>query len=98
MYRAHARLVSARERYELNQVVWKEWEVGQRSLSRQQAQLQKLWEAGELSSTDYLVQIGQSLDVQENALDLQESLWRAWFEWLAASGRIDKWIDLGEKS
>lgn len=93
MRRAYARLVSARERYGLSDGAWADWErTGRSSLDRQGEQLRRLWEAGELSTTDYLVQVRQTLDVQESALELRQSLWRAWFEWLEASGQIDAWL------
>lgn len=96
MQRAHARLVSAAERYELSRGAWRDWELtGQTSLTSQTEQLKKLWQAGELSTTDYLVQLRQTLDVQESALDLREALWRAWFEWLWASGQVDAWLGQG---
>jgi outer membrane protein, heavy metal efflux system len=96
MQRAHARLISAAERYELSRGAWGDWELtGQTSLTSQTEQLQKLWQAGELSTTDYLVQLRQTLDVQESALDLREALWRAWFEWLWASGQVDAWLGQG---
>ncbi len=94
--RAHARLISAMERYQLARAAWGDWrKTGQASLARQQEQLQRLWEAGDISTTDYLVQVGQTLDVRESALDLRELLWRAWLEWLSASGQIDAWIGYG---
>jgi len=96
MQRAHARLISAAERYELSRGAWGDWELtGQTSLASQSEQLKRLWEAGELSSTDYLVQLRQTLDVQESALELREALWRAWFEWLWASGQVDAWLGQG---
>jgi len=96
MQRAHARLISAAERYELSRGAWGDWELtGQTSLANQTEQLRKLWQSGELSTTDYLVQLRQTLDVQESALDLREVLWRAWFEWLWASGQVDTWLGRG---
>ncbi|NNE60791.1 MAG: TolC family protein [Woeseia sp.] len=96
MQRAYARLTSAAERYELSRGAWGDWELtGQSSLTSQTEQLQKLWQAGELSTTDYLVQLRQTLDVQESALDLRQALWRAWFEWLWASGQVDAWLGQG---
>lgn len=94
--RAHARLVSAAERYQLARGAWGDWQLtGQASLNNQTEQLQKLWEAGEVSTTDYLVQLSQTLNVQEQALDLRQALWRAWFEWLWASGMVDEWLGQG---
>lgn len=96
MQRAHARLVSAAERYELSRGAWGDWaSTGQASLMRQTDQLKRLWQAGELSTTDYLVQLTATLDVQESALDLREALWNAWFEWLWASGQVDAWLGKG---
>ena len=96
MQRAFARLSSAEERYQLSRDAWGEWEtIGQSSLTRQTEQLKKLWQAGEISTADYLVQVRQTLDVQESALDLRQALWRAWFEWLWASGQVDAWLGQG---
>lgn len=94
--RAYARLVGASERFELSRGAWRDWRrVGLSSLTRQTEQLRRLWEAGEISTTDYLVQLRQSLDVQESALDLRQALWRAWSEWLVASGQVDVWLAQG---
>ncbi len=96
LQRANARLISATERYDLSRGAWGDWELtGVASLQRQTQQLRRLWQAGELSTTDYLVQLTATLDVQESALDLRESLWHAWFEWLMASGQIDSWLGKG---
>lgn len=94
--RAHARLISATERYQLALTAWENWqETGQASLERQQEQLRKLWKAGDIGTTEYLVHAGQTLDLRASALDLRETLWRAWLEWLSASGQIDAWIGYG---
>lgn len=95
--RAAARLAIATERYRLSQGAWGDWKrTGRVSVDRRVEQLGRLWEAGELSTTDYLVQLRQVLDVEESALDLRQALWRAWFEWLSASGQIDTWLGQGE--
>lgn len=97
LQRAYARLTSAIERYELSRAAWGDWELtGQSSLTSQTEQLRKLWQSGEISTTDYLVQLRQTIDVQESALDLRFALWRAWFEWLWASGQVDEWLGQGD--
>lgn len=60
--------------------------------------LDKLWQASELDTSDYLVQLNQSFDTAQAGLVLQTQLWQAWFDYLAAAGRLDDWIDgnLGE--
>lgn len=94
--RARARLVSAMERYQLALAAWKDWrKTGQASLARQQEQLRRLWKAGDIGTTDYLVHAGQTLDLRESALDLRETLWGAWLEWLSASGQVEAWIGFG---
>lgn len=94
--RARARLIGAMERYRLALAAWDDWQkIGQASLERQQEQLRKLWKAGDIGTTDYLVHAGQTLDLRESALDLRERLWRSWLEWLSASGQIDAWIGYG---
>lgn len=55
--------------------------------------LHRLWQASELDTSDYLVQLNQSLDTAQSGLALQVQLWQAWFDYLAASGRLDDWID-----
>lgn len=95
--RAHARFISASERYQISREAWQGWEqIGQISLQRQGDLLQRMWETGELSTTDFLVQLRQTLDTRESALDLKLTMWRAWFEWLAASGQVDTWLSHGK--
>ena len=87
------RLRTARTRYQISYEAWSEWEdVGLTSLAEQRSEITRLWESGELSTTDYLVQLRQTLDVQETALELRLELWESWFEWLRASGHVDAWL------
>jgi len=93
MQRAYARFIGALERYKLSRGAWQDWEsTGNVSLQRQTELLRRLWEAGELSTTEFLVQITQTLNTGESALELRQAMWRAWFEWLIASGELDGWI------
>ena len=93
MLRARARFISAAERYELSLGAWRNWEQAERTnITRQIGGLQSLWQDGELNTTDYLVQLKALLDVQDSALELREALWRAWFEWLWAAGKLDAWL------
>jgi cobalt-zinc-cadmium efflux system outer membrane protein len=55
--------------------------------------LDKLWQAGELSTSDYLVQVKQSLDTALSGIALESQTWQAWFDYLAAAGRLTEWID-----
>lgn len=90
---AHSRLISARERYQVARSAWQSWQqVGQLSLQEQGVLLRQLWQSGELSSTDFLVQISQTIDSQNSALELRQTLWQSWFEYLSASGQIEQWL------
>lgn len=57
------------------------------------ALLEKLWRAGEIGTSDYLVQLKQSLDTALSGQELESRLWQAWFDYLAAAGRLADWID-----
>ena len=94
--RAYARYLGAEERYKVSRTAWQDWQsTGHTSLQSQNDTLRRLWQAGELSTTDYLVQLKQSLDTGESALELRNALWRAWFEWMTASGQIKNWLGEG---
>ncbi len=93
LLQSRARLFSTYERYQLAHSAWNDWKrFGQLSLQNQADQLEQLWQAGELSTSDFLVQMSQVIDSEDNALALRQTLWNAWFEWLAASNQIDQWI------
>ena len=95
--RAYSRFLGAKDRYEIARAAWQDWQnIGDTSLQSQDQTLRRLWQAGELSTTDYLVQLKQTLDTGESALELRNVLWRAWFEWMTASGHIKDW--LGEQT
>ena len=93
--RARGRILAAGERYRHTRQAWESWlQTGTPGLARQSELLEQLMLAGELSTTEYLVQLNQTLDVAMNALELQRELWMSWFEWLAASGEVEAWLDL----
>jgi len=92
--RAYARFLGARERYRISRSAWQDWgKTGDISLQSQGDLLRRLWEAGELSTIDYVVQLKQTLDTAESALELRRAMWRAWFEWMTASGQIENWLE-----
>jgi len=95
--RAKARLLSAAQRYQLTHAAWEDWQQsGQASLESQLDLIERSWQAGELSTPDYLIQLNQALDTRAEALRLRGQYWEAWFDWLGASGRIDEWLGLAD--
>jgi cobalt-zinc-cadmium efflux system outer membrane protein len=89
--------MAATERYRLTQEAWDSWlESGRPNLEQQSDLLQRLVSAGDLSTTDYLVQLNQTLDTAASAVELRHQLLLAWIEWLAASGQINSWLGMEE--
>lgn len=97
---AKAGLQASHQRYELSVNAWRVWETdGAQALSSQIETLDRKYAVGDLSATDYLVQVEQALDTEIAALELRRSVWLSWFDWLAASGKVVEWIsDFEEKS
>lgn len=54
--------------------------------------LERLWRAGEISTSDYLIQLQQTLDTALAGADLQGRVWRAYVDALYATGQLDAWI------
>ena len=91
--RARRRLLAANERHRLTRDAWQSWlRTGEPNLGQQADLLERLVLAGELSTTDYLVQLNQTLDTAASALELRRQHWLAWFEWLASTGQVDVWL------
>ena len=67
---------------------------GQHRLKGRIALLKQLWKAGEIGTTDYLVQLQQTLDTQVSAAALRAAVWDAWIRWLSASGQIEYWLGI----
>jgi len=91
-------LLAATERYRLTREAWSAWNVtGQPNLDQQSDLLRRLVAAGELSTTDYLVQLNQTLDTAASAIELRHQLWLAWIDWLSASGQTQAWLGMEER-
>jgi len=92
---AHADLIAAAQVYRNARRAWSNWQVsGAPRLSQRTELLDRLWRAGELNTTDYLVQLKQALETEVSATEQHGRMWRAWADWLAASGRIAQWLHL----
>jgi len=91
-----AELVAAQQRYELARIAWNDWQrIGAGSLASQTEMLERLWRAGELNTTDYLVQVRQTLDTRVAASEQRGVVWESWIAWLAVSGQVDAWVGFG---
>lgn len=63
------------------------------ALDERASLLERLWQAGEIGTSDYLVQLKQSLDTALSGVALENQTWQAWFDYLAAAGRLNEWVD-----
>jgi len=94
-----ARLQAAHAGYNVITRAWQQWiSLGQDSLRQRAELLETLWQSGEMSTTDYLLQLQQTLDTQIAGAELQGELWRAWVEWLGASNSLETWLNRNNKS
>jgi cobalt-zinc-cadmium efflux system outer membrane protein len=92
-----ARLLIAMERYALMRTGWTVWEkTGTSSIDRRAYALQHLWEAGEINTSEFLLQVRQTLVTQASAMELRRKLWNAWIEYLNASNRVEDWLQNAE--
>ncbi len=93
--RARSAMQAAAQRYRVTRSALAYWEqAGVSSLRGRIEALQRLWQSGEIDTTDYLVQLQQTLDTRLSAVELQRATWDAWLAWLQASGTIEHWLGL----
>ena len=79
-------------RYNALLTAWQRWQQSPASRVTARAELlQRMWEAGELSSADYLVQLNQTLDTSARGRQLNAQVWQAWLDWLLSAGEFLGW-------
>lgn len=92
-YQFTSRLKLAAQTYQLTYSSWKSWQhVAGKSLKNQSSLLQRLWKAGELSTSEYLLQLDQIREAEMNNVELKGNVWKAWFNWLAVSNQFNEWL------
>jgi len=83
--------------YHVSRSAWQVWEsTGAVSLGGQIKLLQRLWQAGEINTTNYLVQLKQALETRTSAIEQRGRMWQAWIDWLLASGQVGNWLLTGD--
>ncbi|NOZ53577.1 MAG: TolC family protein [Gammaproteobacteria bacterium] len=93
--RAKARLDGSLGRFQNTTEAWRAWvAAGQQAQREQMSLLEQLWQAGELTATDYLIQAKQNIDTQAAAAVLKGEVWQAAIAWLDASGQVRDWLGM----
>lgn len=92
---AKAQLAGALGRFENSSHAWKAWVLlGQQAHRDQIVLLEKMWQAGELAATDFLIQAKQNNDTLITATSLKGEVWQAAITWLKASGQLEVWLGI----
>lgn len=90
---ARAQLLQSAAQFRLAVSAWQRWhQASHRPMSEQLQALERLWRGGDLSTGDYLLQVGEYIDAQALAAELRGRAWETWFQWLAASGHVADWL------
>jgi cobalt-zinc-cadmium efflux system outer membrane protein len=97
LLRASAESRQTASSYNALRDAWLAWERSRAPSAKDRAALlQKLWEAGEISTSEYLVQLKQSLDTELTATGLRARVWQAFADWLAASSQLTPWLGVND--
>jgi cobalt-zinc-cadmium efflux system outer membrane protein len=95
MRQARAGIQSSAEQYQILYLANQQWQqAAGKPLGDGMVLIERLWQAGEINSTDYIVQLKQRVDSQTAGIELKGRAWEAWTEWLRASGQTNDWLQL----
>lgn len=90
-----ANLIATTERYQYLLSAWNNWRQNSRESVEQQLKLiDKLWQAGDISATDYLLQVKQALEIQVTGFELRNELWQTAFDWMKLTASVDEWLNI----
>ena len=90
---ARADLTVSLLRFSTMREAWVDWEeVSSVSLDTQSKVLTRLWEARELSMGEFLLQYRQTLEAQRTAVELRQTLWESWIDFIRQSNQIEHWL------
>ncbi|MCW8957170.1 MAG: TolC family protein [Gammaproteobacteria bacterium] len=90
-----ARIIATTERYRNLLKTWNTWRSSsQISVEQQLSLIRKLWRAGDISASDYLLQLKQALEIRATGLELRNKLWLVAFEWMSLTDQLDDWLGL----
>lgn len=81
----------ARESYLAVRTAWLGWQRSDVRVADRAALLERLRQAGELSTADTLVQLKQTLDTAQAGHALEGRAWQSFVDYLFATGQLDRW-------
>jgi len=85
--RLQAQLRTALKNYQDSRGALEAWDIAVSGrLDEGLELLERLWKVGELSATEYLLQVQQRLDTRASGARLRAQTWRSWANWLVVSG------------
>tara|TARA_R110002124_G_scaffold81978_15_gene215575 strand:+ start:6443 stop:7705 length:1263 start_codon:yes stop_codon:yes gene_type:complete len=94
-WKAKAHLEGTANRYNLLYTSYNKWKkASNNSLNEGIKLLDKLWDAEEINTFDYLTQFKLCIDSQITGVELKNSSWQAWIQWLKASGNFNQWLNV----
>jgi len=92
---ARASIIVTTERYRSLLTAWNNWrKYGRNSVDLQLSLIKKLWQSGDISASDYLLQLKQALETRATGLKLRNQLWQVAFEWMSLTDRLDDWLNI----
>jgi cobalt-zinc-cadmium efflux system outer membrane protein len=94
-YELQARAERASASYRAIRSAWEQWRKSPATDVQTRADLlERLWRAGEMSTSDYLLQLQQTLDTALAGADLEGRAWASLTDYLVATGQLDAWLGL----
>lgn len=83
------------ESYRATREAWIRWKSSRgTNVDRRADLLERLWSEGELSTSDYLLQLNQTLDTAMAGAQLRARLWRTYTNYLTAADQLERWAGL----
>lgn len=90
-----ARAERASGTYRAMHEAWRRWQQSPGTNVEARAELlERLWRAGEMSTSDYLLQLQQTVDTALAGAELEGRLWLSFTDCLAATGLLERWLGL----
>jgi cobalt-zinc-cadmium efflux system outer membrane protein len=92
-YDLQARVDRASATHRAVLTAWRQWRQSRGTdVEARAALLERLWRAGEMSTSDYLLQLEQTVDTALAGAELEGRLWASFTDYLAATGQLDTWL------